>query len=168
MPRVFWRSGNVDLCSFFPASARCSREKLTAKQTCAYVPCRALKRWCFWKSKCWVYISLLWILVRRLLTLSTDELMTHFYRGRFACFVFVSDCFLDTLFQDLVVHPDKSGKNSCLLLIHGCFSAWTVDLGVLGWLQQVIASTEGQLLTLDLVLFFLCFHDQFHGWGKYL
>lgn len=32
------------------------------RKACAYVPCRALK---LWKSKCWVYISLLWMLVMR-------------------------------------------------------------------------------------------------------
>lgn len=38
------------------------------------------------KSKCWVYISLLWVLVMRLLILSTAELMTGFCRVKFACF----------------------------------------------------------------------------------
>lgn len=130
----------------------------------AYVVCRALKLWCFWKSKCWLYISLLWTVVRRLLSLSTAELMTEACRVKFACSVSVSDCYLETLLWGLVIHPDKSEKEtSCLVLIHGCFSAWTVDLCVLGWFQQVIASSEGQLLTPYLVLVFLCFHVQCQG-----
>lgn len=164
----FWElAGEVVLwicVPFFLPLPGAAAKNWQQSKACAYVVCRALKLWCFWKSKCWLYISLLWTVVRRLLTLSTAELMTGGCRVKFACSVSVSDCSLETLLWGLVIHPDKSEKEtSCLVLKHGCFSAWTVDLCVLGWFQQVIASSEGQLLTLHLVLVFLSFHVQFQG-----
>lgn len=93
-----------------------------------------------------------------MLTLSTAELVTGFCRVRFACSAFVT-VFWRSTFRTWLFIQTKAAE----IVV---FSSYMVvsQHEQSTWMFLVIsASSEGQLLTLDLGLFFLSFHVQFQG-----